>query len=168
MKEKKFNLNSRTIAEVAIIAALYVALTIAIAPLSFSNVQFRVSEALLILVLFKRSAFGGLSLGVFLSNTIGLFMGLTVLPDIFMGTLATVIALILTYYLIKISKFLLFIPTIIVNGIVIGLELYLFLDSPLFLSMLYVGLGELGVLLIVGIPLWISLKLILPYEEYIK
>ena len=52
----------------ALIAALYTALTLIVAPLSFGPVQIRLSEALTVLPAVCPPAVWGLSLGCFLSN----------------------------------------------------------------------------------------------------
>ena len=55
------------------IAALYAALTVALSPLSFGPVQFRVAEALTLLPFFMPEAIPGLFIGCFLSNIAGGF-----------------------------------------------------------------------------------------------
>ena len=52
----------------AMIAAIYVALTMLFAPISFGPVQFRISEALCILPFFTPAAVPGLAVGCLLSN----------------------------------------------------------------------------------------------------
>ena len=55
----------------ALIAAVYVALTMMFAPISFGPVQFRISEALCILPFFTPAAVPGLFLGCLISNLLG-------------------------------------------------------------------------------------------------
>ena len=50
-------------AQASMIAALYTALTVALAPVSYGAVQFRISEALCILPYFTPAAVPGLFLG---------------------------------------------------------------------------------------------------------
>lgn len=57
------------------VAALYTTLTVAIAPLSYGPVQFRVSEALKTLVLFDPWLSLGIGLGTFAANMISPFVG---------------------------------------------------------------------------------------------
>ena len=54
----------------AVIAALYAAVSLALAPLSFGPVQIRIAEATLLPVLFPE-AIAGVTLGCFLTNLIG-------------------------------------------------------------------------------------------------
>ena len=86
MKENNLK-NTYFLAYGAVIAAIYVALTMAFQPISFGPVQFRISEALCILPFFTPAAIPGLFVGCFLSN---LFCGAAGL-DIVFGSLATLI-----------------------------------------------------------------------------
>ncbi len=64
----KFELTAKNITKIAIVAGVYVALTIFLAPISHGPIQFRVSEVLNLLV-FINPIFGfGLVLGCFISN----------------------------------------------------------------------------------------------------
>jgi len=61
-------MTTRRVVQVAIIAALYAVLTVAIAPLSFGPIQFRVSEMLKVLVLFDPFLALGIGIGTFFAN----------------------------------------------------------------------------------------------------
>lgn len=113
----------------ALIAALYTALTLFLAPISFGMIQIRISEALTVLPAVYPPSIIGLTLGCFLSNLIGFFSSLNPLGliDCLFGTTATLIAAIITYYIGKKTsgkKLLIFapLPPILVNAVVIGLE----------------------------------------------
>ena len=69
----------------AMIAAIYVALTLSLMPISYGPIQFRVSEALCILPFFTPAAVPGLFVGCLLSNLLG---GLVPM-DVICGSLAT-------------------------------------------------------------------------------
>lgn len=140
----------------SLIAALYTALTLIVAPLSFGPVQIRLSEALTVLPAVCPPAVWGLSLGCFLSNLIGFLMGANPLGlvDCAIGTFATLLAAISTYYIgkaLKNSKASLWLsplPPIIFNGIIIGLEIsYFYVGNmnfvPVLLSCIYVAVGEI-------------------------
>lgn len=71
----------------AVIGALYVALTAAVAPIAFGPVQFRVSEALCSLILIFPEAAVGLTVGCFFSNLL-----FSTPIDVVLGTLATLIS----------------------------------------------------------------------------
>ena len=106
--------SSRYIAEGAVIAALYVVLTILFAPISFGAVQIRVAEALSILPLFTVSAVPGLFIGCLLAN----ILGGGILPDIVIGSIATLLGA-AGGYLLRRNRWLVPIPSILANTILI-------------------------------------------------
>ncbi|HPU58189.1 MAG TPA: QueT transporter family protein, partial [Candidatus Avimonas sp.] len=128
MKEKNI---LRKIAESAIIAAMYTALTLAIPTASYGLAQFRVAEALTILPVFTVSAIPGLAVGCMVSNIVGLAMGVNLAGawDILFGSLATFAAAWMTYWLRNVKfkglPVLATIPPVITNAVVVGLELAL-------------------------------------------
>lgn len=149
--------------EGAMIAALYITLTYAqelLLPGTTSMaVQFRLSELLTLLCLFTPSGVWGLTVGTLISN----ITSIGVLPvDVIFGTLATFIATLLVYSFRNILLFSLpvlsaFMP-VVINGIIIGLELEIFLiEGPFHFSSFLlqgglVALGELGVCVVLGLP----------------
>ena len=88
------DLNKRTrfIVEAAILAAIYAVITIILAPISYGQIQVRISEALTILPYFTPAAIPGLFVGCIVSN----IFGGGGLIDIVFGSLATLIAAILS------------------------------------------------------------------------
>lgn len=86
MKQKK-TFTAYFMVHGAVIAAIYVVLTILFAPISFGPVQFRISEALCVLPYFTPAAVPGVFLGCLLSN---LLCGAAAL-DVVFGSLATLI-----------------------------------------------------------------------------
>lgn len=83
-----------------IIAALYAVITWAFGPLAFGPIQIRPSEALTLLPLFYVESIPGLYIGCMLAN---LMSGYGVY-DIFIGSLATLLAAVLTYFAGKLIK----------------------------------------------------------------
>lgn len=140
----------------ALVAALYTALTLVAAPISFGPVQIRVSEVLTVLPAVFPPAIVGLSLGCFLSNLIGFLAGLNPLGliDCLVGTSATLIAALLSFAAGKYFKgfvrgFLAALAPILLNGIFIGMEIAFvvigdFSFETTALSCLYVALGEIA------------------------
>lgn len=146
----------------ALIAAIYAALTYAVAPLSFGATQFRISEALTVLPVFTPAAIPGLSIGCIIAN-IGSPYGPI---DIVLGSLATVLAALMTR-LTRNIKFKnipllsLIFPTNF-NGIIIGAEIMMFTPGQagivgFFTSASGVALGEVVVCYTLGILLYIGL-----------
>jgi uncharacterized membrane protein len=149
-----FKSNSKYLAEVAIIAAIYTILTVMLSWISYGQIQFRVAEALLVLVLYKKSGPAGLILGCLIANIFSPFG----LPDIIFGTLGSVFAVSGIYLLRKQNIFISLLPGVIANAILVGLELKLFVNLPFFLTALYVGAGQAVVIYALGIPLYYALK----------
>ncbi len=128
------------ITEAAVIAALYAVLVLVFSFSSFGPIQFRIAEALTILPYFTPAAIPGLTIGCFLS---ALLAGADIL-DIVFGSLATLIAAVLSYKLRK-HKFLVPIPPILANAVIIPWVLRFAYGEaqPIPLMMLSVGAGEL-------------------------
>ncbi len=128
----------------AMIAAVYTALTLALAPISYGPVQFRISEALCVLPYFTPSAVWGLFLGCLLSNGAGMALGTTILPDVIFGSLATLIGAYGSYVL-RGHKSLVCIPPILSNTLIIPWVLrYAYGAQDLVpFMMVTVGIGEL-------------------------
>lgn len=143
------------IARAAAIGALYAALTIALAPISYGLIQFRIAEALTVLAFYTPAAVPGLFVGCLLANIIG---GLGII-DIVFGSLSTLIAAYMTYK-IK-NKFLAPLPPVIINALIVGPIVAYYVEVPFYLGMLYVGVGQLAVCYGLGLPLLIALK---PYS----
>lgn len=81
----------------AAIAAVYVALSLVFAPISFGPIQCRISEMLTVLPAFTPAAVPGLAIGCVLANT----LGGAIVPDIIFGSLATLIGAVVTRELCK-------------------------------------------------------------------
>ncbi len=156
----------------ALITAIYLVLTLIFAPIAYGSVQFRVSEALMVLPAVSSAGVWGVTLGCFLANLLN--PGNLGPVDIVFGTLATFIAAVLTRYIAKRSSkplselgwkspglYLLPFPTILANALIVGFYLpFLLISDPsapvVAFSMLTVGLGEVGVLYLLGLPLLIA------------
>lgn len=138
----------------SLLAAIYVVLTVVVAPqFSFGAIQFRVSEVLLILVLFNPRYWIGLVIGTFISN---LFSPLG-LVDWVVGTSASALSI----YLMLMFKSNIWVSLsmpVLVNALMVGLELKLVLGLPFFISALQVGFGQFVVVMIVGGLLFQALK----------
>ncbi len=145
-------------AQSALIGALYVLLTVIVAPISSGLMQVRISEALCILPFFSFSAVPGLFIGCLLAN---LVLG-AALPDIIFGSLTTLLAALLTYAFKRweVSKYFAPMPAVILNAVVIGqLLCYVYeVGVPLYACMMYVGAGEALACYGLGMPLLIVLE----------
>lgn len=150
--------NPRTakLAQGAVIAALYVALTIVFAPISFREVQVRIAEALTILPLFSGAAVPGLFIGCLLAN----FIGGAAVPDIIFGSLATLIGAIGTRMLRNKKPVLGTIPPILSNTVIIPFVLrYAYsVELPIPILMLSLFIGEVLSCGVLGMILYYALN----------
>ena len=148
------------------IAAVYAAATYlsSVFALAYGPVQFRISEALTVLVVLSPAAIPGLTVGCIIGNLASPFG----IWDIVFGTLATLLASICARKLRKITfrglPLLSIIMPVIFNAVIVGAELTFLLptDKTKLLTFvvyaLEVGAGELAVCLAGGIPLFYAIK----------
>lgn len=131
----------------AVIAAIYVVLTVAFQPVSFGPVQFRISEALCTLPYFTPAAVPGVFVGCLLSNLLCGAAGL----DIVFGSLATLIGAVGSYALRR-ERWLVCLPPILSNTVIIPWVLrYAYGSAELIpFAMLTVGVGEILAIGVLG------------------
>ena len=153
MKNKK----AYFITQAAVIAALYVVLTLFINAFDLASgaIQVRISEALTILPYFTPAAVPGLFIGCLLSN----FMTGAAIWDIIFGSLATLIGAIGTYLLRK-WKWCAPLPPILSNTIIIPFVLTYAYGIPggIPFFMLTVGAGEVLSCGVLGMILLFALQ----------
>lgn len=144
------------IAQAAMIAAIYVVLTLIGASFSYGEVQVRISEALTILPAFTPAAIPGVFLGCLISN----ILGGCILPDIIFGSLATLISAVFTWMLRNKSKYLAPLPPIIANVLVVPfvLKYGYMVPLPIPFMMLTVGIGEVISCGVLGLILYTALN----------
>lgn len=158
------NTHTRFLAEAGLIAALYAITTYlcALWGIAYGEVQFRFSEALTILPLFTPAAIPGLAIGCFIAN-LGSPFGMV---DVICGTAATLIAAIAVWAVrrvrIKNVAWLAPLFPVLANAIIVGLEISWFMPEGLTwagfaAAAVSVGLGELVVCYVLGLPLSIVL-----------
>ena len=143
----------------AVIAAVYVVLCLALAPFSYGAVQVRIAEALCLLPVFGAEYIVGVTLGCFLAN----LLGSTVIDAVF-GTLATLLACLVTYKLRNVRVKGLAIPAslppVVFNMLIVGaFEITFFFSDTAPTAALAafnavaVGIGEIISCTIVGVAL---------------
>ena len=144
------------IAQAAMIAAIYVVLTLIGASFSYGEVQLRISEALTILPAFTPAAIPGVFLGCLISN----ILGGCILPDIIFGSLATLVGAVFTWMLRNKSKYLAPLPPIIANVLVVPfvLKYGYMVPLPIPFMMLTVGIGEVISCGVLGLILYTALN----------
>lgn len=160
MKKQNYFTPQRLVAA-ALLAAAYTAISLCLLPMSFGIVQVRIAEALTLLPVFGPIAIWGVTLGCALTNAIGAAMGLNFVLDIFVGTLATLIASVLTYLLRNRRLFglplLSALSPVVVNALLVGGELTVLESgwntSVFVINAVSVGMGELVSCCVLGLLL---------------
>ena len=130
--------------EISVIAALYVVLTIVVQPISFVEIQFRLSEVLMLLVFYNRKYSLSMILGCLIANLWSPYL----LWDMIFGTLATALSCL---FMVK-SKSLIVAsiwPTIF-NALIVGAEIAILSNISYLFCILTVGFGELVVVTVFG------------------
>lgn len=156
---------TKQLVQVAVIAAIYAALTAVFMSVSFTALQLRVSEVMVFLAYFNPISVIGLTLGCFIAN---LLMSPTPFWDCIFGTFATLLsvgAISMTAKVFKGSKVGMVVASIwpvIFNAIIVGGMLCFAGIVPMeegskiatiVATMGSVGFGELVVVMVMGIPL---------------
>jgi len=152
------------ISRAALVGAIYAVLTLALYPISFGAVQFRLSEALTLLPLLIPEAIPGLFVGCIVAN---LLSPNIVVLDVVFGSLATLIAAVLTSR-VK-SVWLAPLPPVICNALIVGAVIAYsevgagagFWAAYLF-NLECVAFGEFVVCYALGVPLILALRRVAP------
>lgn len=145
----------------AMIACIYAILTIVCSSFSYGGIQLRISEIMVFLAFYNKKYIPGLVIGCFLAN-LASPLGIA---DICFGTFATFIACLGMYQIKQLLIAGLF--GALVNGIIVGLELYFVLDLPFFMNAFYVFLGEF-IVLMMGVYLFNMIERKHTFTKYIR
>lgn len=152
-------MTTKKLVQGALIGALYAALTLAAAPISYGLMQVRISEALCILPFFTPAAVPGLFIGCLVAN----LAGGAVLYDVIFGSLATLLAALLTWWLRArgASKWLAPLPAVVLNALIIGTLMHLVYlpgEVTFLAGAAYVGAGQAIACYGLGMPLFYVLE----------
>lgn len=144
----------------ALIAAVYAVLTLCISPLAYGPLQFRISEIMILFAAATPAAIPGLTIGCVLAN-LGSPYGLL---DILCGSGATLLAALFAYLVRRVKwkgiPFLSPLGAVIFNALLVGLVIKITSETPILYmaAAAEVGLSELAVCYLAGIPFWLLLK----------
>ncbi len=152
-------LNTRRIAFAGVLAAAYAAITLASASLAYGPVQFRLAEALTVFCCFPPAAVPGMVLGCMAANLASFVSAW----DFVIGSCATLLACLLTRAMsrrLEEQRWLIWLiplPTVLCNAVIVGAEIAVFFDDRAFLpawglNALSVGAGEAAVMYALGLP----------------
>lgn len=161
--EDKMNKKTRFLAQAGMIAALYVVLTHLqnfVWPESTSfAIQFRLSEALCVLAVMTPAAIPGLTIGCLVYNLT--YIGALPL-DWLIGSAATLLAALSMWGLRKVTikgyPLPAFLMPALWNALLVGWELTVYIGDTFALNAVYVAIGEVTVLLILGSVLFFALR----------
>ena len=154
---------SRHMAHAAIIAALYAVLTHMqnlILPGSATwAIQMRLSEALCILAFFTPAAIPGLTIGCLLFN---LTFSAALPLDFLAGSLATYLAAWAIWrsrgWQVRGIPLPGLLMPALTNAILVGWELSIYIGGGFWINALYVALGEIAVLMTLGLILYLTIR----------
>lgn len=154
--------HNKSLARGAMIAALYAAITLVLAPISYGEIQVRLAEAMTLLPVLLPEAVPALAVGCLLANILG---GCTIL-DIVFGTLATLLAAICTRRLRHHIRAASAMP-VLFNGLIVGAVVHFGYAPamPLPLCMLFVAIGEAISCMLLG-PMLLRMLKRLPHELF--
>ncbi|MGG7099019.1 QueT transporter family protein [Clostridium sardiniense] len=132
--------------KIAVVAAIYVVLTVAIAPISYGPIQVRISEILVLLAFYDKRYIVSLTIGCLFSNILSP-LGMA---DIIVGTLGTFFSV----YAISKTKNL-FIATLwpMIFCIPVVGTLHLLIGLPFWIYLFGFMIGEFISVTIVGYPI---------------
>jgi uncharacterized membrane protein len=154
------NMTTKRLCRSGIIAALYAALTLAFAPVAFGPVQIRPAEALTILPLFFIESIPGLFIGCLIANLLSPYGFI----DVVMGSLTTLIAAGLTYYIGKAIKKVNYkiifggMPPVLLNAFILPLVWALAGGSGAFFANFFpIFLTQSVFVYAIGLPLYYSI-----------
>ena len=151
----------KLIVQNAMIAGIYAICTLLIQPLAYREIQFRISEIIVLLAFYNKSFIPGLTIGCFIAN-IPSSLGII---DWIVGPAATFIATILMNK--SPNKYIASFMCSLVNGIFVGAELSIVYDLPFLLNAIYVFVGE-ALVLIIGVIIFNQLEKNKRFMELIR
>ncbi|SKC50168.1 QueT transporter family protein [Maledivibacter halophilus] len=161
------NISVNNLIKTAVIAAIYAAITMALAPISYGDIQFRLSEVLILLAFIDPLYIPGLVLGCLLAN-----FGSPLGPiDVMAGSFATLLSVMAIHQTRKSlgnnfkALIIASLWPVIFNGLIVGWMLNYVLNLPFWASAAYVALGEFVVVSIAGV---IIFKNILARDNFIN
>ena len=157
------------ISRCGMIAAIYFVISFVTLPLAYGAVQVRFSEALTLLPVLTPAGIWGVTVGCILTNAYGVSVGANILgaADILLGSLATLVAAILSRWLRRYQwknlPVLSAVPPVLVNALVVGGELTIAetgrLTTKLFwLNFFQVGLGQMLACFVLGLSMIYALR----------
>lgn len=151
--------STRELTKISLVAALYVAVTVVLAVISFGAVQLRLSEMFNYLVLYHKRYVVAVTLGVVLAN----FMSPMWFLDVPVGGIATLIVLIICRSVTKnmkndIMKMIVTALIFVFSMFTVAGQLTILYDLPFWATWFTVGVGELLSMTVGGVTIYLLNK----------
>lgn len=133
----------KNLVQIALIASLYVVLSLCIAPFSYGPIQIRLSEMLNLLVIYDKKYIYAVTLGCALANLASPYG----IVDVIFGSASTFVTLWICYIVIRnMTSFIKKIWSIVIIAtllmVLIASELYVLASAPFWMTYLTVAIGE--------------------------
>ncbi len=147
-------MSSRFVTRAALYAALYAALTLApgLNAIAYGQVQFRLSEALMVFACVDSAAVPGLTIGTALGNLSSPML----VVDVVFGSLLTLVA---AAIMLRLGPRLVALAVpVVVNGLGVAAMLAVVLDLPFWASAVWVSAGEAAVMASAGALLLLLIR----------
>lgn len=158
-KAQTQHLSAITLTKMALITALYVVITLFLAPFSYGPIQLRLSEMFNYLGILNKRYIWSITLGVAIANT----QSPLGIVDVIVGSLSTLIFLWLSYYVTTFQKNL--VVKMITTAIIFSLSMFtvagtltISFKAPFLYTWLTVAIGELLSMAIGGIIIYLVNK----------
>lgn len=151
--------NVQETAKIGLVAALYVAVTVVLAVISFGAVQLRLSEMFNYLALFHKRYVIAVTLGVVLAN----FFSPMWMIDVPIGGIATLIVLVLCRAVTKniqnmVTKFVITGLIFTASMVTVATQLMIIFDMPFWPTYGMVAVGEAFSMLVGGLTMYLLSK----------
>jgi uncharacterized membrane protein len=147
----------RQLTKIAIVTALYIVLTMPMASISYGPVQFRIAEILNLLAFIDPLYIPAITLGCAIAN----FYSFGII-DVVVGSAATLIA---TFLIHKTKNIWIASLWPAVFGTFVAAELYFLKIAPFWASTLSIGISEIIIVTIIGVPVF---KIIMKNKQLMK
>lgn len=148
-------------AKMAIVAGLYVAVTLVLSVISFGAIQLRLSEMFNYLSLYNKRYIVAVTLGVAIANA---FSPLGII-DVLVGSISMFLVLVINYAITKRInnmkiKMVITAMTFAISMFTVAGQLTILYNLPFFYNWLIIGLGELFSMIVGGVMIyWMSKKI---------
>ncbi|EUJ45273.1 QueT transporter family protein [Listeria riparia] len=152
----------------AIVAALYVVVTLVVAPFGFTNIQFRLSEMFNHLIVFDKKYFFGIVVGVLIANFFSPLGWYDLVFGVGQSAISLLIVILLSKY-VKNVKIRMVLTTLVFSAtmFIIAWELALVASLPFFYTWLTLAISEC-IVLAVGAPIMYYINKRIDFKKIIN